>query len=165
MTNRRNPFHQDAIPYTETLARLNAEFPLKPGDLYMHDQLRAVIQPESENRYRGVLNAWKRQVAREGKRTLSGEGRARGIGIMVCTAREASDLRIGHGQQGARKLRHAARALDDIETQTFNPDELKRHNLARQLMHTAAAETNKFRNIPPPQAVRSDNVRLLRSGE
>lgn len=161
-------FHKDAIPYDETLARLNRAFILKPGDVITHDQLRAVIQAESESRYRGVLAAWKRQVAREGAVILSGEGRARGIGLMVCSPQEESNLHINHGYRGARKIKRSVKGLDDVETSSFSPEELNRHNIARRYMSEAAAATNKFRNIPPPKApqpTQSDNVRLFKENK
>jgi len=67
--------------YFEALQRLNAAFSPKPGDLFTHTQLQAVIQAD-ESRYRGVITAWRKELRARGWQS-TGMGRARGIGIAI----------------------------------------------------------------------------------
>lgn len=153
---------KNAIPYDETIARLNTEFSLQPGDLYTHEQLRACVQPDSDARYRGVLSSWMRRLWREKGIRLSGEGRARGIGVMVCLASEHSALEVNHLFQGARKIKRSAKGLDRVDVQALGPDQLVRHNIARQLAHALSSETSRLKDIPAPQAVKAHNVRMFK---
>ncbi len=163
MANRTR-LNPDAIPYDETLKRLNGKFQLRPGDLITHEQLNAIIQPASENRYRGVIATWKRQVAKNGKVYLSGSGRARGIGLAVCTESEKTDLGIDHMRKGRKSLGRAKKTLDDVKPELMSSEDSVRFNLARRFNAVALSETDKFKEIAAPKAVRADNVRLLKKG-
>jgi len=162
----KRSFFPNAIPCDETLARLNARFAPKPGDLITHEQMRAEIQPPDENRYRTVLVAWKRQLYRERRLRLSGQGRARGIGILVCTTHENIELGIHGLHQASRKLRREARGLDDIDSRGLPADEVERFNIARRLAHAMASDiARNLKEIPPPQPTQPDNVRLFKKAE
>lgn len=153
-----------AIPYSEALERLDASFAPKPGDLITHAELARVIQaPAGSQRYHGVLNAWMKRMYRTHGLKFSGEGRARGVGVMVCTSREHFALSANHLHQQNRKIGREARELDGIDTRDFSPEELSRHNLARRYAHESAALGKvKLKEIAPPLPVRADNVRLLK---
>ncbi len=153
-----------AVPYDEALARLDASFAPKPGDLLTHEELARVIQePIGSSRYRGVLNAWMKRMYRTRGLKFSGEGRARGIGVMVCTAREHFALSADHLHKQNRKIGCEARELDGIDTREFTSDEISRHNLARRYAHESAALGNvKLREIAAPLPVRAGNVRMLK---
>lgn len=153
-----------AVPYSEALARLNASFSPKAGDILTHQELARVIQaPAGSPRYRGVLAAWMRWMYRTHGLKFSGEGRARGVGVMVCTAREHFALSANHLHQSNRKIGREARELDGIDTKDFSSDELSRHNLARRYAHEAAALGKvRLKEIAAPLPVRAGNVRLLK---
>jgi hypothetical protein len=153
-----------AVPYSEALARLDASFAPKPGDLLTHAEMARVIQsPADSSRYRGVLTAWMKRMYRTRGLKFSGEGRARGVGVMVCTAHEHFDLSASHLRQQTRRIGKEARELDGIDTRDFSADEISRHNLARRYAHEAAAIGRvKLKEIAPPLPTREGNVRVFK---
>lgn len=155
-----------AVPYSEAIGRLNTSFVLKRGDLISHDDLARVIQaPYGSTRYHGVISAWTRQVYNDDGLRLSGEGRARGIGIMVCTKSEETELYIEHVRRSHRKTKRAAAGLNGMDIAGMTKDQVDRHNIARRTANDLAMfGATKIKEVPSPQAVKVSNVRLFKSG-
>jgi hypothetical protein len=154
----RKRLHPDAVPYAPTIERLNQTFLPKPGDLFTHEQLRALIQPHSENRYRGILAAWKRDVKRRSNYRLSGQGRARGIGIMCCDNNERSDLAISDTRAGFKKVKRSSKEFSYVDTTGFTQEQLTRHNIS-QRWAMAIEGVKKTREPPTPGPAWPGNMR------
>lgn len=153
---------QKGIPYAETLQRLDRAFSPKTGDLFTHDQLNAIIQADPI-RYRGILNAWMRDLRARGLRP-TGMGRARGIGIVFLDGREdVAD--IDHRMiLSGRAVKRLAKRADTADTTIFTEPELAQHNLRRRLVGAAAAEIDKSnKELKAPPAIVGDNVRVLKT--
>lgn len=157
------PFKQ-GIPYFEALQRLNSAFPTpKPGDLFTHDQLRAIVQAD-EPRYRGVITAWKKQLRSRGLQP-TGMGRARGIGIAICNGREHADYVDQQIFQTRDKAKRTAASVEDVDVSIFNEAEIAQHNIRRREAHALAdfsAQAAKTIRRPPPPAA-GDNVRIFKT--
>lgn len=154
-----------AVPYSEALGRLSATFALKRGDLLTHGQLSEVIQaPAGSNRYRGVIEAWKKRTYSADGMRLSGEGRARGIGIMVCTAAEEKDLYVDHLRGGIKKVKRTAKGLNTMDVSGLDQAQLAHHNIARRVATEIAAHgVTKIKELPSPGAVKPSNIRLFKA--
>jgi len=153
---------QKGVPYFEALQRLNAAFSPKPGDLFTHTQLQAVIQAD-ETRYRGVIAAWMKELRARGLQP-TGMGRARGIGIAICDGREHAAHVDRQTFQTHYKTKRNAVSVENVDMSGFTEAELAQHNIRRRNVHALAdfaAQTAKaIRATPPPVA--GDNVRLFK---
>jgi hypothetical protein len=159
----RSSIFNGRVPYDEALHRLNAEFSPKPGDLLTHEDLAKVVQePKDSFRYRGVIQAWIRQRRRLGV-ILSGEGRARGIGLMCCLPNETADIGKQKLRTTGKVLKRQAAIMDITDTAKLNQQQLDEFNLTRRAVHLGAAEIAAAqKTLKPPPAVSGDNVRLLK---
>lgn len=154
---------EKGIPYAETLARLNEAFQPKTGDLITNEALRAVCQPCDENRYRGVLAAWMKQLRKQGLKPTRQE-RAKGVGVAFLRGREEVvlvDKTSGHVTRRVKKLADQA---DKVDTAEFTDPEQAQHNLRKRLLRETAKSVEKSnKELHAPAAVVSSNVRLLKT--
>lgn len=153
-------FKPNRISYTEPLQRLDTAFTPRPGDLITKVQINAVLQLD-EQRTRGVIWAWRKQLLRRGLKTTGG-GKGYGIGIYFLTGREDAQDIDRLTWLGARRQKRLCKRTNDVDTSEMTTAEKDQHELRKrwqgELMQEQVRVAKSLQQQPPPV---SSNVRTL----
>ena len=147
------------LPTDIALNKLKETYPVpEVGRIYLHSDIEAVIgHSYRSSHYRSVLERWKKWLMHEHSLEGTGQGEARGQGVLICDPRQA--LReAGRRFTGFRKAtKKNLIKVAVIRTGAFTPQELDTYNLSRreaEALATAAAQAAKTFSVPePPKAL------------
>lgn len=126
-----------------------------PGTIIRHDEIETVIgSPWRSNRYRGVVEAWRRRLYR----TLNVDtGAETGIGIKVLNNSDRIEASKGHLKRGTIQYRLGAQRVSTVNRLELSPIEKiqadRVQEVSTRMYMAAASELKALRPPRPPTAL------------
>lgn len=150
--------------FDEDIRALNEHVPLVSGEVIKHETIAAAvgINDTKSPRYRGLISAWRRHLARFKGIELSGQGRAHGIGLLVCKASDQIELRKTDHVHLDRKVRRIGKKVEMIDATSLDERGRGELMLVRRATDDLRSATKAARKIlREPPAVEATNVRVF----
>jgi hypothetical protein len=121
----------------------------RKGTTIRHEDIEGIIDiPRDSNRYRTVINAWRRKVASESGVEIRGDLReVVGVGFRILSDSEQISFGVSLRNRGGKKIRHSHRAIFNTDDKNLSAEErrIKEHGiLAARHIHAAIVESRRF---------------------
>jgi hypothetical protein len=151
----------EGVPTAPDVKRLDEALgvPIE-GSVILYDRLSEIIQaPKKSNRFRTVLNAWRRKLFREHNIELDPTGDAQGLIVLPPGGRIGKAVR--NHASGRRKQKRAWYLSSMTDRERLSPTErnaqdfLHRRHAAERLAEITAS---KPLNIPTPEIVSKEKA-------